>query len=76
MRSDPFTLDLTVTAPLEGEDRFRVQVLVDNKPWTVTSHVWLRGDPGPTPVPGVTQDEGGAAAERRAPGRRAGRLRS
>jgi MYXO-CTERM domain-containing protein len=52
---DPFVLEQDVTAPEHGEDRFRVEVWVEGRPRTVTSHVWvargeeMRGIPGPVP---------------------------
>jgi MYXO-CTERM domain-containing protein len=57
--SEDFVVERDVTAPEHGEDRFRVEVWVNGRPRTVTSHVWvartaeLRGIPGP--VPQVTE---------------------
>ena len=57
--ADPFILKKDVTASAaanqgtagSGEDRFRVEVIVDNQPRTVTSPVYFRYDPsGPDPV--------------------------
>ncbi len=53
---DPFVLEQDVTAPEQGEDRFRVEVWVSGRPRTVTSHLWvarsaeMRGVPGPVPT--------------------------
>lgn len=43
---DSFDLTRTVTAPASGQDRYRVEVLRDDIPTTITSHIWLerRGD--------------------------------
>ncbi len=57
--ADPFVLqrDVTASRPASqgadgsGEDRFRVEVIVDNQPRTVTSPMYFRYDPsGPDPV--------------------------
>jgi hypothetical protein len=54
--ADPFVLEQDVTAPEQGEDRFRVEVWVGDRPRTVTSHLWvarsaeMRGVPGPVPA--------------------------
>ncbi|MBN1207805.1 MAG: PHP domain-containing protein [Myxococcaceae bacterium] len=53
--SDPFVLERDAIAPEQGEDRYRVEVWVEGRPRTVTSHLWVartaeaRGVPGPTP---------------------------
>ncbi len=39
---DPFTHEMDVLAPEEGEDRYRHQVMDGNTPETVGSYVWLR----------------------------------
>jgi hypothetical protein len=54
--ADPFTHEVTVTTSeaTQGEDRWRAEVLVDKKPRTVTSHLWLRYAPGPD-VPDVAE---------------------
>jgi hypothetical protein len=45
--SDPFTHEMVVQAPEEGEDRYRYQVMMDNTPQAVGSYVWLRApEPG------------------------------
>lgn len=47
--ADPFVYATNVEPPAVGEDRWRAEVLVDEKPRTVTSHVWVKLDPsGPT----------------------------
>lgn len=60
---DPFVHEIVVEAPAEGEDRWRAEALVDEKPRTVTSHVWLRRDPN---GPAVEQPSGDGCAVRRA----------
>jgi len=53
--SDDFVVERDVTAPEHGEDRFRVEVWMNGRPRTVTSHLWvarsadMRGVPGPVP---------------------------
>lgn len=47
--SDPFAYELPITAPETGADRWRAEV-VDGKPRTVTSHLWIVQNPGPTSV--------------------------
>jgi MYXO-CTERM domain-containing protein len=41
---DPFDASWEVTAPAEGQSRFRVEVIVEGRPRVVTSHVWLEDD--------------------------------
>ncbi len=49
--SDPFTISVNAAAPQTGEDRWRVELLVDEHPRTVTSHIFLKYDPnGPDPA--------------------------
>jgi hypothetical protein len=43
--SDPFVQELAITPPASGEDRYRAEVLVDDHPRTVTSHVWIAPAP-------------------------------
>lgn len=40
--SDPFDHQLTLAAPEAGETRVRAEVFVNDKPRTITSHLWLR----------------------------------
>lgn len=40
--TDPFTHEMSVQAPEEGEDRYRYQVMTDKLPDAVGSYVWLR----------------------------------
>jgi MYXO-CTERM domain-containing protein len=53
--SDDFVVERDVTAPEHGEDRFRVEVWMNGRPRTITSHLWvartadMRGVPGPVP---------------------------
>lgn len=49
--SDPFTIRTNAIAPATGEERWRVELLADSRPRTVTSHIFLRYDAnGPDPV--------------------------
>lgn len=57
--ADPFVFTTTVEPPASGEDRWRAEVLVDEKPRTVTSHVWLKLDAnGPSADAPPTEDDG------------------
>lgn len=47
--SDPFTQQMSVEAPTEGEDRYRHQLVSANRPLTVGSYVWLRAAEAPEP---------------------------
>jgi MYXO-CTERM domain-containing protein len=53
--SEDFVVERDVTAPEHGEDRFRVEVWMNGRPRTLTSHLWvartaeMRGVPGPVP---------------------------
>lgn len=71
--SDPFTLETDARPPATGEDRWRVEVLVDGHPRTVTSHIFLGTTfdppqlhaPMPTPRPALAacaQVPGGTGA--------------
>jgi hypothetical protein len=63
--ADPFSFDLRVEAPAQGQDRYRAEVLVDGKLRTVTSHVWVSLDPsGPEAAVPPTDDGGCRAAPR------------
>ncbi len=63
--ADPFSFDLRVEAPAQGQDRYRAEVLVDGKLRTVTSHVWVALDPaGPEATAPPTDDGGCRAAPR------------
>ncbi len=45
---EDFEQTLGVAAPSSGETRVRAEVLVDGKPRTVTSHLWIGvGEPAP-----------------------------
>ena len=46
---DPFTHEINVEAPSEGEDRYRHQVLSDGDPLSIGSYVWLRTAEAPEP---------------------------
>lgn len=57
--SDPFTFSTNVTAPASGEDRWRVQLLEQEKPRVVTSHMFVRFDPkGPDGVSNAASENG------------------
>ncbi len=62
--ADPFVHELAFAAPVEGEQRVRAEVLVEGKPRTVTSHLWLapaQGEPlGETGCGCTSQGAGGA----------------
>ncbi len=61
--SDPFVASLVVTADAARETRVRAEVLVDEKPRTVTSHVFVRFDPqGPEAATPSGEDLGGGCA--------------
>lgn len=61
--SDPFVASLVVTADAARETRVRAEVLVDEKPRTVTSHVFVRFDPqGPEAANPSGEDLGGGCA--------------
>jgi hypothetical protein len=51
---DPFVYETIVTPAADGEDRWRAEALVDDKPRTVTSHLWLFTDAA---GPSVAADE-------------------
>ena len=40
--SDPFTHEMSVQAPAQGEDRYHYQVMTGNTPESVGSYIWLR----------------------------------
>lgn len=40
--TDPFVLEMDVTAPSSGEDRYRAETLKSSGRRTVTSHLWLK----------------------------------
>jgi len=61
--SDPFTHEMSVEAPAEGEDRYRHQLVSGIDPRTIGSYVWLRAtnevpDGG---VPDGGTDSGGSS---------------
>lgn len=64
--SDPFEHAVAADAPSTGEDRWRVEVLVDDHPITVTSHLWVVSPGGgatPTPAaPTARGVEGGGCS--------------
>ncbi len=46
--ADPFTYEIVVDAPQEGEDRYRHQLMESTSPTVIGSYVWLRAaDPAP-----------------------------
>jgi hypothetical protein len=65
VKGDPFVYETIVEAPASGEERYRAEWLTDEKPHTVTSHIWVKLDPnGPTveepaPPPSGGGDDGG-----------------
>ena len=46
---DPFTHEISVEAPSEGEDRYRHQIVSVVDPLTIGSYVWLRAAEPPEP---------------------------
>lgn len=68
---DPFVAEVTADPPAEGESRWRAEVLVDDQPRTITSHLWLRAgsaqpsspssSSGPASGASAEPDEGGCA---------------
>jgi hypothetical protein len=46
---DPFTHEINVEAPSEGEDRYRHQVVSDGDPLSIGSYTWLRAAEAPEP---------------------------
>lgn len=50
---DPFTHEMSVEAPEEGEDRYRYQVMTGSLPDTVGSYVWLRAPEPDVPDAGI-----------------------
>ncbi len=56
-----FVAAIQALAPATGEDRWRAEVLVDGRPRTITSHIWLREDPGATPT--TSEGETGQTGE-------------
>jgi len=65
--SDPFEHTLVVTAEGARETRVRAEVVIDDLPRTVTSHVFLvRDEQGPESAPPAAAEEGAGCAE--APG--------
>jgi MYXO-CTERM domain-containing protein len=73
--SDPFEAVLPARAPADGEDRFRAEVLMEDRRHTVTSYLFVRNDPNgpdalatsekppaPAPLPLPLSSGGGCAA--------------
>lgn len=56
---DPAQLELTVTAPATGQDRYRVEVLVDGDRRVVTSHLWVEAGLGASTGTGTSTGESG-----------------
>jgi uncharacterized protein (TIGR03382 family) len=57
--ADPFEYELSVSAPSEGEDRYRVEVLEGASRLTITSHVWVKRPPGSSSSGGGCSAAGG-----------------
>ena len=60
--SDPFVLETIVSAPAQGEERWRAEVLLEGAPLTVTSHVWLNLDANGPQAEDPKADSGGGCA--------------
>ncbi|MEO8799278.1 MAG: hypothetical protein ABI551_15415, partial [Polyangiaceae bacterium] len=59
----PFTFSINVTPPAQGEDRYRVELLQDEKPRVETSHLYVKYDAnGPDPVAAASHDDSGCSA--------------
>ncbi len=43
---DDYTAVATAVAPADGEDRWRAEVVVEGRPRTITSYLWVRGVDG------------------------------
>jgi hypothetical protein len=56
--ADPFDHELSLDAPEVGETRVRAEVFVNDKPRTVTGHVWLRQPDATRTDPDVTGGSG------------------
>ncbi|MCR9161857.1 MAG: CehA/McbA family metallohydrolase [Nannocystaceae bacterium] len=58
---DPFEMTWTVDAPAQGQDRYRVEVLVDGQLRTITSHLWVEFEA--EPAAGSSSGGGGGSGE-------------
>ncbi len=56
--SDPYDYEMKVEPPQTGEDRWRAEALVEEKPRTVTSHIWLKADPAGPVAEDPPEDDG------------------
>ena len=63
--TDPFVHEIIAAAPAQGEERWRAEALVDERPRTVTGHVWLRSDPNGPEASVTTSEEDGCGVSRR-----------
>jgi MYXO-CTERM domain-containing protein len=43
--ADPFEAEVPISAPEEGEDRWRAELLVEGRRRVVTGHIWIQPDP-------------------------------
>lgn len=62
--SDPFVHEIIAAAPAQGEERWRAEALVDERPRTVTGHVWLRLDANGPEVSAPPSEEDGCGVSR------------
>ncbi len=60
VEGDPFERTWDVDAPASGQQRYRVEVLVDGSLRTVTSHLWIEFAEQPDPTGTSTGDGAGA----------------
>ncbi len=60
VQGDPFEQTWTIDAPATGQQRYRVEVLVDGSLRTVTSHLWVEFAPQPDPEGTSTGGSGGS----------------
>ncbi len=68
--SDPFTHSRALTAPERGETRLRAEVVVSERPRTITAHLWLARTFPPEPAEEVLRQRplpGSCAATGRGP---------
>lgn len=52
VEGDPFVTTTVASAPTNGQDRWRAEVLMEGERRTITSHLWLQADPAEAPTTG------------------------
>jgi len=58
---DAFELEMLATAPASGQDRYRVEVLRNGRPATITGHLWVEFKAGVSVKDDVPGDGGGCS---------------